>query len=103
MFRKPNLARSEHSLLDEADLVEFVVVTASQKSALLRNDLETPAFTVVVTGGNELLISALDVDCDNSAIIVADKDLSIQEIHGGCVILDSQWNLTNELKLTTLS
>jgi len=81
VFRKPNLARSEHSLLPDADLVEFVVVTAGQESALLRNDLETPAFTVVVSGRNQLLISALDVHCDDSAIVVADKDLSIQEIH----------------------
>ena len=80
MFLEPNLARSEHSLLPDADFVEFVVVTAGQESALLRNDLETPAFTVVVTGGNEVLISALDVHCDDSAIIVTDKDLSIQEI-----------------------
>ena len=81
MFLEPNLARSEHSLLCDADFVEFVVVTGGQESALLRNDLETPAFTVVVSGRNQLLISALEVQCDNSAIIVADKDLSIQEIH----------------------
>jgi hypothetical protein len=60
--------------------MELVVITACQEGGLLRNDLETPAFTVVMRNINDCLISSFEANSSNTSIIMTDKDFPIKII-----------------------
>lgn len=60
--------------------MELVVVTTCQEGGLLRDDLETPAFTVVVRNIDDCLIGSFEANSGNTAIIMAEKDFSIKVI-----------------------
>jgi len=61
--------------------MELVVITTCQEGSLFRNDLETPAFTVMVRNINNCLISSFEANSCNTSIIVTDKDFPIKIIN----------------------
>ena len=78
VFWKPDFAGSNAGLFSDAEFMELVVVTACQERGLLWNDLETPAFTVVVGYVHDGLIGSLDTNGDDSAIVMPNKNFSIE-------------------------
>ena len=76
----PDLARSNPFLILEAELMEFVVVTASEESLHLRNNLETPTLTVVMRHIVKFIVLPSDVECADPSIIMPNQDLVIHVI-----------------------
>jgi len=60
--------------------MELVVITTCQEGSLLWDDLETPAFTVMMRNINNSLIGSFEANSHNTAIIVTEKDFSIKII-----------------------
>jgi len=60
--------------------MELVVVTASEESLHLRNDLETPTLTVVMRHIVKFIVLPSDVECADPSIIMPNQDLVIHVI-----------------------
>ena len=60
--------------------MELVVVTTSEESPHLRNDLETPALSVVMRHIMKFIVLSSDVECADPTIIMPNQDLIIHVI-----------------------
>lgn len=99
----PNFALSQDLLVLDADFKNGVVVTASQESSFLLNDLKTPGFTVVVRDVDQLLVSAVSVHSLDFAIVMSDEDLAIKDVQGRGEVVDFERDLSHELVLSSVA
>lgn len=83
--------------------MELVVITTCQEGSLLRNDLETPAFTVMMRNINNCLISSFEANSNNTSIIMTDKDFPIKVIKRTSLVKSLAWNLTNKFEVAFIA
>lgn len=94
----PDLAGSHELLVDDVVLMELVIVCASQVCTILLDDLKSPTLTLRMSGGNELLLSALNIDGDDSSAVLADEDETVHVVDGHGVALELEGYLSDVLE-----
>lgn len=78
----PDFSVLDHLFVLNAELVDLVVITTCEEGSLLLEDFKTPSFTVMMRGGNKLLVSSINIDDLDGSIVVTNADLSVQDIEG---------------------
>jgi len=100
---RPDLSLLDHLLVLDAVLVDGVVISTGQEGSFLLEDFETPSLTVEVRNIDELLVSSISVNDLDSSVVMTNENSAIQDIKGRSVIVDIEWNLSNELVLSSLA
>lgn len=102
-FVRPNLSLLDHLLVLDAVLVDGIVITASQKGSFFLKNFETPSLTIEVRNVDELLVGSICIDDLDSSVVMSDKDSTVHNIERGGVVIDVEWDLSDELILSTLT
>lgn len=79
--------------------MEFIIVSAREEGALLRNDLETPHLAIVVRRSHDLLVAAINFHGGDSSILMSNEYLAAQNVDGGGLMESQQWNLSYVLEV----
>ena len=80
--------------------MKFIIITASEECFHFRDDLKTPALTIMVRDVMKLVVLASDIKSTDPSIVMSHKNLVIQIVNRRAVSKVLQINLSNELKLS---
>lgn len=96
----PDLASPENRLLRNADLVELVVIAASEEGALRRKDLKAPNLARMMRQVMQLERLVLEVKRGDPRVHVADENLTIKVVERVGGLLDVRLDLGKVFEFT---